>query len=256
MPIAKPLFSAYRHTLPCNHGILSQLHISGLFCSDASPQPPTTHWQMSVDPKPHHEFDRQIRRVAVIGAGPAGTPLAKHLRDAGLEVRAFERQPQAGGVWNWREDIALPLSVPTPPPSRGAFTPVVRPEGEYSVSYEEAERFNPPNPCYWNLTNNVPTGTMAFKDFGYPPGTDSNISHQLIADYVHSYSRNYGLDKITSFNTRVESAIKQDGSWRLNLRQIVGGREKQWHEVGSAVGQWTPGLIKDVRRCSGSYRTL
>lgn len=40
-----------------------------------------------------------ISKVAVIGAGPAGLPTAKRLRDYGIEVVIFERSSVAGGAW-------------------------------------------------------------------------------------------------------------------------------------------------------------
>lgn len=89
----------------------------------------------------HHTFDKKIRTVAVIGAGPSGVsvslkpvlhgelnrspqvPATKHLKDAGFKVRLLERQNAAGGVWSWSPDLPLPSSIPTPPPSIGDFQP-------------------------------------------------------------------------------------------------------------------------------------
>ncbi|WWC90249.1 uncharacterized protein L201_005182 [Kwoniella dendrophila CBS 6074] len=190
-----------------------------------------------------YEFHHPIRTVAVIGSGPTGTPAARHLQEAGLKVRLFERQSQSGGIWNWRPSAALPLSVPTPPPSIGAFTPVIRETGIYNYKDEnrkERDHFNPPNPCYWNLTNNVPTTTMAFKDFPYPEGTERNVSHSFLANYVHDYAKHFGLDKLASYNTRVEKAEKVAHKWRLNLRKVADegdsqAREEQWSEEFDAV---------------------
>ncbi|WWC67381.1 uncharacterized protein I206_101289 [Kwoniella pini CBS 10737] len=198
---------------------------------------------MSIDtePVPGHGFGRPIRTVAVIGSGPTGTPAAKHLQDAGLKVRLFERQSQSGGIWNWREDASLPLSVPTPPPSVGAFTPVLRESGVYEdPNRKERELFSPPNPCYWNLSNNVPTTTMAFKDYPFPEGTERNVSHTFLANYVHGYAEKFGLDKVASYNTRVEQVEKVDSKWRLNLRKVEDegedkAREEQWSEEFDAV---------------------
>ncbi|WVR03026.1 hypothetical protein IAU60_000015 [Kwoniella sp. DSM 27419] len=198
---------------------------------------------MSIDDTPQdaHVFPQPIRSVAVIGSGPTGTPAARHLRDAGLNVRLFERQSQSGGIWNWRPAASLPLSVPTPPPSTGAFSPVLRDTGIYGDPNRELrERFNPPNPCYWNLTNNVPTTTMAFKDFPYPEGTQSNVSHTFLANYVHDYAKHFGLDKLASYNTRVERVEKVNGKWKINLRKVVDegdahAREEQWVEEFDAV---------------------
>jgi hypothetical protein len=115
-----------------------------------------------------HQFDQPIRSVAVIGSGPSGLTASRHLSEAGLNVRIFERQAHAGGIWNWQADIAPPLAIPTPPPSTAAFAPaltqtttlhaphrIVDPQGK------ERALFSPPNPVYWSLSNNVPTNTMA-----------------------------------------------------------------------------------------------
>ena len=112
-------------------------------------------------------FDRPIRKVAIIGGGPSGVPALRHLKDSGLDATLFERQSKVGGVWNWSEDSLGPISIPTPPPSIGAFVPSTKDFGGMykDPTHEREKRFSPPNPCYWNLSNNVPTKTMAVGDF-------------------------------------------------------------------------------------------
>jgi thioredoxin reductase len=114
-----------------------------------------------------HVWDRPIRTVAVIGSGPSGTPCARHLQAAGLNVKVFERQPVPGGIWNWSSGSTPPMSVPTPPPSMAAFDPVARGRQGTRVyndaGGDDAERFNPANPVYWNLENNVSTTTLAVR---------------------------------------------------------------------------------------------
>lgn len=110
----------------------------------------------------YYSFERPIKRVAIIGAGPSGVPAARQMLDAGLEVVMFEHQEQVGGVWNYREEAPEPPTLPPPPPSVGAFSPVLGTSGTYPDSDgHRLKQFSPPNPCYWNLTNNVPTKTMA-----------------------------------------------------------------------------------------------
>ncbi len=45
------------------------------------------------------QMARQIKNVAVIGAGVSGVAAAAHLKAAGLQVTLFERSKSAGGVW-------------------------------------------------------------------------------------------------------------------------------------------------------------
>ncbi|WWD22598.1 hypothetical protein CI109_107091 [Kwoniella shandongensis] len=203
-----------------------------------------------------HTFDHPVRSVAIIGSGPSGSPAIRQLRDAGLRVRVFERQDKPGGIWNWKPAVSLPLSVPTPPPSEGAFVPTIRDSSIVDDPKREIrDKFNPPNPCYWNLTNNVPTTTMAFKDFPYPPGTALNISHELIASYVRNYVENFGLDKLTSYNTRVEKAVKEGNTWILTLRKVIDdgddkAREEYWTEEFDALvvatGHYNAAYIPDL----------
>ncbi|GFZ50283.1 hypothetical protein JCM24511_08039 [Saitozyma sp. JCM 24511] len=198
-----------------------------------------------------HQFDQPIRSVAVIGSGPSGLTASRHLSEAGLNVRIFERQAHAGGIWNWQADIAPPLAIPTPPPSTAAFSPALTetttlhaPRRIIDPLGKERALFSPPNPVYWSLSNNVPTNTMAFKDFPYPPGTDMNISHTLISSYLRSYVEKFGLDRLASFNTRVEKIERLHAPgkprWRLTLRRVeqVGEgvlSEQFWTEDFDAV---------------------
>jgi cation diffusion facilitator CzcD-associated flavoprotein CzcO len=98
------------------------------------------------------EFEDPIRRVAIVGGGPSGIPAARHLRDAGLEVLLFEQQPRVGGVWNYDEHHIEQLGE-----SSTASLGTASSESPKSAPWS--------TPCYWNLTNNVPTQTMAVSGF-------------------------------------------------------------------------------------------
>jgi NADPH-dependent 2,4-dienoyl-CoA reductase/sulfur reductase-like enzyme len=51
---------------------------------------------LSLHENPYHEFSKEIKDVAVIGAGPAGLQHVVELREAGLNVRLFERKEYPG----------------------------------------------------------------------------------------------------------------------------------------------------------------
>jgi ribulose 1,5-bisphosphate synthetase/thiazole synthase len=46
-----------------------------------------------------HSLSRPVKRVAIIGAGSAGIIVAKYMKEAGFEVRVFERNEAIGGTW-------------------------------------------------------------------------------------------------------------------------------------------------------------
>ncbi|KAG1077247.1 hypothetical protein G6F42_024976 [Rhizopus arrhizus] len=49
--------------------------------------------------KDPYVFKSDIQKVAVIGAGPSGLVSGRHLKEAGLSVRVFDRNSYVGGVW-------------------------------------------------------------------------------------------------------------------------------------------------------------
>jgi NADPH-dependent 2,4-dienoyl-CoA reductase/sulfur reductase-like enzyme len=57
-------------------------------------------------------FELEIRRVAVIGAGPSGLQAAAALIDHGKQVRLFERTPTPGGNWNYNRITPVPAPFP------------------------------------------------------------------------------------------------------------------------------------------------
>ena len=61
----------------------------------------------------YHKFEQPIKRVAVIGAGPAGLQAAPTLKEHNFTtVRLFERQEKPGGTWYHQE--STPVREPYP----------------------------------------------------------------------------------------------------------------------------------------------
>ena len=60
-------------------------------------------------------FNKTIKRVAVIGAGPSGLQAAAELKDHDFEVRLFERAPGPGGNWRYSDEIPTRESYPCVP---------------------------------------------------------------------------------------------------------------------------------------------
>lgn len=92
--------------------------------------------------------------------------------------------------------------------------------------------------------NSAPTRTFSngqFQDYPYPDGTKPYINHTDIANYVHSYAKHFGVDEVTSYDTRVELVEKVAQYWRIRLRRLdeVDGqlKETMWDEVSGGGGR-------------------
>lgn len=72
---------------------------------------PTTR-QTPDDKGQWFQFANDIRRVAVIGAGPSGLIHADTLLSEGFEVRLFERAAKPGGQWLYTDKTPLHASFP------------------------------------------------------------------------------------------------------------------------------------------------
>lgn len=48
---------------------------------------------------------KEIRKIAVIGAGPSGLVSAKNALDYGHDVIVFEQNSKVGGLWNYSDKI-------------------------------------------------------------------------------------------------------------------------------------------------------
>lgn len=46
-------------------------------------------------------------RICVIGTGVSGLPAIKECRAAGLDVIAYERTSDIGGLWNYRPELTV-----------------------------------------------------------------------------------------------------------------------------------------------------
>lgn len=89
------------------------------------------------------------------------------------------------------------------------------------------------------------------------------MPHYEFAKYVHDYWKHFGLESITTLNTRVEKAEKkEDGSWELRLRQQEatedGSRvlESTWTDVRTIPRLRCVVLMSAFRRGPRCDRTL
>lgn len=110
------------------------------------------------------------RRVAVIGAGPAGLVTAKTFLAAGADVTVFERGSHIGGTWVYDND--------------------------------NGRRF-----LYKNLHINTSKRLTAFEGLPFPDDTQPIPDHRDMAAYLKAYSEKFGITGRTLFNANVVKVV-------------------------------------------------
>ncbi|KAF8310291.1 FAD/NAD(P)-binding domain-containing protein [Clavulina sp. PMI_390] len=186
----------------------------------------------------YYKFPHDIKRVAVIGAGPSGLQAASALLDEGLEVRLFERQDQPGGNWYYQDAQPIELS---PRKHRSLYKSFNNPthkipsvqyynDGAEGVSnsWRIREHTNP-SPIWNNLTTIIPPFMMTLPNTEYPPTVPWRVPQVHIGRHVRQFASAHSLSPndeqsahIISYSTRIEHVHKtpSTGKWTLTLRKL------------------------------------
>ncbi|KAF8309283.1 FAD/NAD(P)-binding domain-containing protein [Clavulina sp. PMI_390] len=207
------------------------------------------------------KLPNEIRRVAVIGAGPAGLQFTSTLIDHGFEVRMFERAPNPGGIWHYTDKLPIPAAFPNRPIETMAYIPDVPNQLPASRIYEDGDdgltvdwrirEHWAPSPAWHNMMTTEPHQLMSLPNIGYPKNTvklfvsfpdDQHQSHAVFLQpwklhqmdvnrQVRQYASSVGLNandeehtNVTAYSTRVERVEKLPGTekrWTVTLRKLI-----------------------------------
>ncbi|KAF8309284.1 FAD/NAD(P)-binding domain-containing protein [Clavulina sp. PMI_390] len=223
----------------------------------------------SQQPLGHENFDsaedywqlpNEIRRVAVIGAGPAGLLFTSTFIKHGFEVRMFERSPNPGGVWHYTDKIPIPAAFPNRPIETMAYIPDVPEHMPASRIYKDGDdgltvdwRIREhwlPSPTWKNMMSTEPHQFMSLPDIGHPKNTPWKLHQMDLNRHVRQYASSLGLNandeehaNVTSYWTRVERVEKIPGTekrWTVTLRKLTPLRDGKlevnwWQEEFDAV---------------------
>lgn len=157
-----------------------------------------------------------VKKVAIIGAGPCGLSAAKYLRAQGSfeKITIFEQQDEVGGIWNYN-----PLKPgPYPAPQEDPFFP---PDKPIQQRPEATPVF--PSPMYEKLHANIPGTLMKFSDKAFPQDAWIFPSRETIQQYLVEYAEE--LRELIRFCRQVTrvSLRPQDGhdEWEVEAQSTV-----------------------------------
>ena len=63
--------------------------------------------------------------------------------------------------------------------------------------------------------NNISTKLQELKDFPWPEGTPDYVNVRVKQNYIQSYSKAFGVEELTRYNTRVEKLEKEGNIWKV-----------------------------------------
>ncbi|KAM3499791.1 hypothetical protein MY10362_006980 [Beauveria mimosiformis] len=189
-----------------------------------------------------------VKRVAVIGVGPAGAITIDALaREKTFDIiRVFERREGPGGCW---------IGDTTAPPAETNFDALAKRTADVPLPIpEQLPAFTPKSDqprftessVYPYLETNIDSLPMEFSQEPIPPeksqrsialhGKDTPFRHwRVMRDYVASLVERNGYQDYVSYSTTVERAEKINGEWKLTLRKEGEAQDYWWSEYFDAV---------------------
>ncbi len=165
----------------------------------------------------------QLPTVAIIGAGCSGFTTGKRLKDHNIPFEIFEASDDIGGNWYYGNPNGM-------------------------------------SAAYKSLHIDTSKYRLAFEDFPVPERWPDYPHHAELLRYFHDYVDHFALREHIRFNTRVETAVRRDGSgWDITLST---GETKRFDALVVANGHhWAaripeyPGKFDGAQLHSHNYRS-
>ncbi|KAL4939256.1 hypothetical protein BDV06DRAFT_199237 [Aspergillus oleicola] len=194
-------------------------------------------------------LSKQIRRIAVIGAGPAGLASVKYLLAEKCfdTIDVFERRSSMGGVWNYSPGT-LKEAVPTPVPQLSPNKPLEEPVWLPRDASKDNQEPTFISPVYDTLDTNLPKELMAFGEKEFSADVQDFPRHFTVKDYVREYGQ--GIKKHIQFEAQVLNVQKESDTseWTVTTRSLRSGTTttSSYDAVVAASGHFDVPYLPDI----------
>jgi cation diffusion facilitator CzcD-associated flavoprotein CzcO len=187
-----------------------------------------------------------IKKIAIIGAGPCGLSAAKYLLAQGFtSIAIFEQQDEVGGIWYYSNEPTNARLVPQTNPFCPPDPPIHTGEGE-------APMF--PTPMYKTLHANIVGTLMNFVDLKFPSESWVFPSREDIQAYVVKYAEQ--VRPLIRFCYQVKSVrlLPLEGrslaleKWEVEAESTVSGDtvKEIYDAVVVANGHYSTPFLPDI----------
>lgn len=149
-----------------------------------------------------------MKKVCVVGAGPAGLVASKTLREAGLEVSCFEASPEIGGHWK-----------------------LDNPSGRSSA--------------YHSLETNTTKAMSRLSDYAMPDAWEEFPSHDRVHEWFEAYVDHFGFRDCVRLGHEVLAAQPTEpAGWSVEVRNESGDTQTcEFDALLACTGSyWSPKL--------------
>ncbi|MCJ1417702.1 hypothetical protein MMC32_004047 [Xylographa parallela] len=188
-----------------------------------------------------------IRRVAIIGGGPAGVAAAKYLiaEQHFEKIDIYEQQATTGGAWNYSErSVEDTIDVPQTNPDQPLDQPSWRTNGKVSVPVFTS-------PMYDRLETNIPKPLMSYSDTPFPHDCQLFPHRDVVTDYLERYAAE--VKPLIQFQTQVIDVRLQNPHathdvWTVRSENLTSGQQSTacYDAVIVSSGHYTIPFIPSV----------
>ncbi|SCU92906.1 LADA_0G00254g1_1 [Lachancea dasiensis] len=160
---------------------------------------------MTVIKEINSGLPKEIRSVAVIGAGPVGAGLTKALVNEKSfdKIKVFEKRSTLGGLWNYTKPHFKSHSE-----NISASIPCEEPHGKRLQQLKDKNGVIFQSAVYKYLDTNVPKDLMEYKDLPFPEGSPLFPLREQVYNYIVSCSKE--IENLVSFNSEVTKVHYDD----------------------------------------------